>query len=160
MTRQISVFLDSGAYSALTKGAKIDIQDYIKFIKENLSVLDLYANLDVIYNAEATLANQQIMEKEGLSPIPCYHAGEDFSYLQYYIKNYDYISNDLEYKQFDCSYSDYNDNIDCKVYRENFKFFDGVNEFFIINTHIFPDNKKYCKHCELYKIQKLNQEVK
>jgi len=88
----INLFLDSGAFSAFTKKVEIDIQEYIKYIKENKKYINLYANLDVIGDAEGTLKNQEIMEKAGLSPIPCFHAGEDFSYLDHYIENYDYIS--------------------------------------------------------------------
>jgi len=90
--KMINLFLDSGAFSAFTKKVEIDIQEYIKYIKENKKYINLYANLDVIGDAEGTLKNQKIMEKAGLSPIPCFHAGEDFSYLDHYIKNYDYIS--------------------------------------------------------------------
>lgn len=91
-TKKISLFLDSGAFSAFTKGVEIDIDKYIDFIKEHIDYIDVYANLDVIGDAEATLENQKYMEKAGLTPLPCFHVKEDFSYLKYYVDNYDYIA--------------------------------------------------------------------
>lgn len=98
---KIDLFLDSGAFSAWTQGIEINIQDYIKFIKEHKKYLNIYANLDVISvggkkpnkeTAELTLQNQKIMEKAGLNPLPCFHYGEPYSYLQYYIDNYEYVA--------------------------------------------------------------------
>lgn len=84
-------FLDSGAFSAYTSGGKINIVDYINFIKRNKQHIGVYANLDEIGNAEKTLRNQRIMEEAGLNPIPVFHAYEDYKYLKDYIKKYDYI---------------------------------------------------------------------
>jgi|TARA_R100001530_G_scaffold62534_1_gene45006 hypothetical protein len=80
-----SIFLDSGAYSAFTQEFEINIQSYIAFIKKHLSKIEIYANLDVIGDAEATYKNQKIMEDAGLSPLPCFHHGEDFKWLQKYL---------------------------------------------------------------------------
>ena len=84
------VFLDSGAYSAKTQGLEINMQDYIAFIKAG--DFQLYANLDVIGDEKATWKNQQIMEAEGLKPLPVFHMGEDIKYLKKYIERYEYIS--------------------------------------------------------------------
>jgi hypothetical protein len=86
------LFLDSGAYSAYTQGKEIDLFEYIDFIKEHQSVLDVYANLDVIGDAEATLANQRTMEQAGLHPLPVYHLHDPMDYLHYYIDRYDYVA--------------------------------------------------------------------
>jgi|TARA_Y100000310_G_scaffold325169_1_gene388240 hypothetical protein len=88
----ISLFLDSGAYSAFTKDMVIDIDKYINFIKQNQEFITQYASLDVIGNAEKTLKNQQYMESHGLNPIPCFHCREDYKYLEYYVDNYDYMA--------------------------------------------------------------------
>lgn len=90
--RKIKLFLDSGAYSAYTKGASIDLNEYINFIKKHEKHFEVYANLDVIGNARETLKNQKIMEKAGLNPLPTFHFGEDFKYLKYYVKKYKYIA--------------------------------------------------------------------
>lgn len=95
------LFIDSGAFSAWTKGEEVDIYQYIDFIKKNRQFIDIYANLDVIglngaqpnkETAELTLKNQLIMEKAGLDPLPVFHIGEPYNYLEYYVKKYKYIS--------------------------------------------------------------------
>jgi hypothetical protein len=86
------LFLDSGAYSAFTKGAVIDIHEYIAFIKKNIKYIDVYSVLDVIGDSEATWKNQKIMERHGLKPIPCFHTGESETYLKRYIDSYPYIA--------------------------------------------------------------------
>jgi len=83
-------FLDSGAFTVKSKGLELPIQDYIDFIKAY--DFELYANLDVIGKAGATMKNQKIMEAAGLTPIPTYHVGEDLKYLKHYLANYEYIS--------------------------------------------------------------------
>jgi hypothetical protein len=42
------VFLDSGAFSSYTKNTVIDIDNYIRYIKDNDDNLELYSCLDVI----------------------------------------------------------------------------------------------------------------
>jgi len=86
------IFMDSGAFSAKTKRAEIDIDKYIKFIKDYRPYIDIYANLDVIGDAKATLENQKKMEAAGLSPIPCFHYGENWEWLEYYLDSYDYVA--------------------------------------------------------------------
>lgn len=92
LIKKVELFLDSGAFSAWSKGVKIDVQDYIAFIKKYRKYISLYAVLDVIGDAEGTWKNQQIMEEAGLSPLPCFHFGEPFKYLKRYIEEYDYIA--------------------------------------------------------------------
>jgi len=91
--KPIKIFLDSGAYSAFTQGIKIDIQEYIEFIKKYKRHLEVYANLDVIKNPDATFRNQLIMEKAGLEPLPVFHFGSDIKWLRRYIdRGHDYIA--------------------------------------------------------------------
>lgn len=90
--KKIDIFIDSGAFSAHTKGTVINIDDYIAFIKENEKDITLYSNLDVIGDAEASHRNQLYMEDRGLVPLPCFHMGEDFKYLERYVRDYDYIA--------------------------------------------------------------------
>lgn len=89
---QVNIFLDSGAFSAYTQGAEIDLDEYIQFIKDNRKSVEVYANLDVIGDARATWKNQKRMERAGLMPIPCFHFGEDWLWLERYVNNYDYIA--------------------------------------------------------------------
>ncbi len=93
MSNKLSIFLDSGAFSAWSQGVTIDIDEYIAFIKEHQHYLDVYAVLDSIGDPEATLRNQDYMESKGLSPLPCFHYGEDIKYLNEYLsRGYDYIA--------------------------------------------------------------------
>ena len=101
MENKVDLFLDSGAFSAWTQHKKVNIKEYIRFIKEHKDLLGVYANLDVIgiggkqpneLTAKKTLKNQHRMEEAGLKPLPCFHFGEPFSYLEHYVKNYDYLA--------------------------------------------------------------------
>ena len=85
------IFLDSGAFTAYTKGAPIDIQRYISFIKKYEKDLFCYANLDVIGDVEGTWENQKIMEDAGLNPLPVFHSGEPWKYLDKCLE-YDYFA--------------------------------------------------------------------
>lgn len=90
---KVDLFLDSGAFSAFTQNLEIDIQEYIAFIKEHETNLEVYANLDVIGSAEGTWRNQKTMEAAGLNPLPCFHYGEDFKWLRRYLDaGYEYIA--------------------------------------------------------------------
>jgi hypothetical protein len=92
-TRKVSLFLDSGAYSAWSQGKAIVLTDYIKFIKEHENEIEVYANLDVIGKPEATWKNQMIMEEAGLSPLPVFHYGEETIWLKRILdRDYDYMS--------------------------------------------------------------------
>lgn len=93
MNKPIKIFLDSGAYSAWTQNVKIDIKDYIEFIKKYQDHLEVYANLDVIKNPEATYKNQLTMERAGLNPLPVFHYGSDIEWLKRYLRRgHDYIA--------------------------------------------------------------------
>lgn len=92
--KNISIFLDSGAFSAWSQKIDIDIDEYIAFIKKYKKYIDVYANLDVIGDAVGTYENQKYMESKGLNPIPVFHPlFEPVSWLEKYInKKYDYIA--------------------------------------------------------------------
>lgn len=97
--KNIQLFMDSGAFSAYTKNEEVNLEDYITFIKKYRQYIDVYANLDVIAEgddykkaAEQTLKNQRQMEEAGLDPLPVFHYGEPYSYLDYYIQKYNYIA--------------------------------------------------------------------
>ena len=93
------LFLDSGAYSAHTRGIKIDVDEYIACINELDEHLTLYAQLDTIpgeFGKPKTL--KQLREAPELSwenylymkdrvtsrdkLLPVFHQGEDFKYLK------------------------------------------------------------------------------
>lgn len=92
------IFLDSGAFSAFTLGIDIDIFQYCEYIKRNLDIIRvedgvvMASVLDGIGDPLQTYCNQLEMERLGAKPLPCFHAGEDERYLEWYVANYDYIT--------------------------------------------------------------------
>lgn len=92
------VFLDSGAFSAFTKGVNVDIKGYCRYIEKNRDIIEevdgvLCASvLDGIGDPLKTWQNQETMESLGVKPLPCFHYGEDERYLEHYISNYEYIT--------------------------------------------------------------------
>ena len=88
-------FLDSGAYSAWSRGTAIDLDEYIAFIKANIETIEVYACLDVIPGvpgksatskqrdeaAEQSWQNYLYMCANSLDPLPVYHYGEDVRFL-------------------------------------------------------------------------------
>lgn len=93
---KIRLLLDSGAFSAWSGGAPIDIDNYCAFIKENLHLIDTYVVLDMIpgrpggartqamveESASESYKNLQYMKKQGLKPLPVFHMGERWYWLE------------------------------------------------------------------------------
>jgi hypothetical protein len=94
----VKVFLDSGAFSAYTLGTTIDLPEYCNYIRRNMDIIRvedgvvMASVLDGIGDALATYRNQLHMEALGVKPMPCFHAGEDERYLEWYIANYEYLA--------------------------------------------------------------------
>ena len=89
---KVKIFLDSGAFSAFTKGVDVDLKAYCQYIKENEDIIEVASVLDGIGDPLKTWQNQQEMERLGTRPLPCFHYGEDERYLEWYIANYEYIT--------------------------------------------------------------------
>lgn len=98
--RRVSLLLDSGAFSAWNRGEEIDVKAYIAFVKANAHVIDSYVSLDTIpgsmgrmdrsqesieKSAAASYKNQQVMKDAGLHPIPVFHQGERYEWLERYV---------------------------------------------------------------------------
>lgn len=87
------LFLDSGAFSAMTQGAPIDVHDYAAWLAKWKPHAVAYSNLDVIRNPEASWANQQLLEQDyGLAPVPVFHVAEEWTWLDHYADRYDYVA--------------------------------------------------------------------
>lgn len=92
------IFLDSGAFSAYTLGAVLSVADYCDYIVRNRDIIRIDGTcvmasvLDGIGDPLQTYRNQIEMEWRGCKPLPCFHAGEDERYLEWYIQNYEYIT--------------------------------------------------------------------
>ena len=63
----------------------------VSLLKKHSDIINHYIVLDVIGDAEKSLEAQKYMESKGLHPLPVFHQGEDWKYLDYYRNNYDYI---------------------------------------------------------------------
>lgn len=92
--KNTNVFFDSGAFSVKSYNSEpISIDNYIEFIKKYEPYMSVYANLDVIGDADATWENQWKMEAAGLNPLPIYHAAtDDVKYLKRCMDNYEYFA--------------------------------------------------------------------
>lgn len=101
--------IDSGAFSAWSKGTKVNLDEYIDFCK---FVTTKYpdndwkiVNLDVIpgsfgrvptaqeraYSAQKGWENYEYMMRKGLKPIHIFHQFEDFKWLKQLMASSDYI---------------------------------------------------------------------
>jgi hypothetical protein len=92
------VFLDSGAFSAYTLGIKLSVEDYCNYINRNRDIIRvedgalMASVLDGIGDADQTWRNQMEMEWRGVRPLPCFHFGEPPEALEWYVRNYEYIT--------------------------------------------------------------------
>ena len=90
--KEACLFLDSGAFSAFTRDAVIDLDEYIEYIKEHEEKLFCYSSLDVIDNPEGSKKNYKYMKSKGLNPLPVFHLGTDFKDLEEYCEKEEYIA--------------------------------------------------------------------
>jgi hypothetical protein len=86
------IFGDSGAFSAVTLGARISVDEYAAWLSRWKHLLAVYANLDEIGDAEGTWRNQKRLEAMGHSPLPVYHTGEPWEYFDRYCREYPYLA--------------------------------------------------------------------
>jgi len=93
----VSLLLDSGAYSAFTRGKEINIDKYIDFCKKYDKEITKAINLDVINPgdpetaAEAGMKNYFYMRDRGLDVMPVYHARENLKWLDKMLESAQYI---------------------------------------------------------------------
>jgi hypothetical protein len=96
--REVELFVDSGAFTALQTGKPISVDDYGAWLAQDASPAAVIANLDVIghdaASAEATWANHRVLEdRYGLSVLPVVHIGEPWDALDRYLDSgHDYIA--------------------------------------------------------------------
>ena len=85
-------FLDSGAYSAMTRGVTIDFAGYCDFIERYIDKIDPYASLDVIGDWKGSAMYHDKMLAQGLNPIPTFHFGSPIEELRRLLKIADYVA--------------------------------------------------------------------
>lgn len=97
----VKLFLDSGAYTAWTKGEEIDLHEYIDWCHANEDIIAMASVLDKLVSrvedipeaVKTTFKNLQVMESRGVKNVlPAYHFLENEEVLEYYANNYSYIA--------------------------------------------------------------------
>lgn len=84
-TGRLRLIGDSGAFSALTQGARIDLAEYATWVARWREHLFWAAALDVIGDPHATHRNWLVLrDRYGLSTVPTLHAGGGTSWLDVY----------------------------------------------------------------------------
>jgi len=82
---RLRLIADSGAFSAYTQGARIDIDAYAAWIKRWQGHLYWAAGLDVFGDPNTTLANfRYLRDHHGLATVPTIHIGADPQHLDVY----------------------------------------------------------------------------
>jgi hypothetical protein len=79
------ILLDSGAYSAFTKGKSVNILDYMEYIKANRDFISCYIAMDVIGDSFTTKAFYDLMRAKEFVPVPVFHYGDDYSTMDHYV---------------------------------------------------------------------------
>lgn len=97
----VDLMLDSGAFSAWNRGTTIDLKKYAAYIKRLEKYLFSYVTLDVLpegqeskrttesieAGAKKSHINHKKLKDAGLSPIPVFHQGESFHWLEQMLKD-------------------------------------------------------------------------
>lgn len=118
--REKNLLIDSGAFTLWTKGRQVDLDEYIEYVKKEVSKLKFnkvdIINLDVIpgkfgkkpekeeieHSAEQGMKNYLYMKSKGVKTIHTFHQHEDFKWLERVMKTSDYIgispANDVSLK--------------------------------------------------------------
>lgn len=97
MKRYVDLMLDSGAFNMWSRGAEVDMKSYIKFVHDNIDYFYSYVTLDSIpstkkkrddsqatfaESAKRSYAQLKQLHRAGLKPIPVFHQGEPFYWLE------------------------------------------------------------------------------
>ncbi|GAA0632277.1 hypothetical protein GCM10010174_61630 [Kutzneria viridogrisea] len=86
------VFADSGAFSAYTTGARIDLADYAAWLRHWQGLITTASTLDVIGDSAATERNTIRLEGMGLRVLPVFHTGSPWGRLEHLCARYPYVA--------------------------------------------------------------------
>lgn len=134
--------LDSGAFTYLNTGKKVDfdkyVEKYAKFIHDNKFKLYFEMDIDKIVGLEKVEEYRKYLEKETKTKcIPVFHKSRGKDYFEYLVKNYKYIAiggiaiKDIkksEYKYFDYFIKKSYEN-DCKIHGLGFTSLKELNKY-------------------------------
>jgi hypothetical protein len=85
------VLIDSGGFSAMNSNAKVTVGEYAAWLRRNGQGRE-YACLDVVGNPLATERNQALLERQGLTPFPVFHALQPLDHLRRMVSRYDRLA--------------------------------------------------------------------
>lgn len=108
------LFIDSGAFTAHTKGAELDVDEYIDYINANEDIFTVYAQVDKIPGTFGIpYTREQLLEAPKLSfdnylymapklknrdkLIPIFHQGENFKWLKNMLEYIDERGEHIKY---------------------------------------------------------------
>lgn len=84
---QPEILLDSGGYTAYTKGKRVNVLDYIDYIRANRAHISEYITLDVIGDPRTSRHLWDLLRALGLRPTPVVHYGADLEIVGQYLAN-------------------------------------------------------------------------
>lgn len=83
----LNIIADSGAFSAMSQGATITVDDLAAWAKDWSGVFKWVASLDVIGDPDGTRRNwERARDRHGLEAIPTIHWGSDPSLMDWYVE--------------------------------------------------------------------------
>lgn len=91
----VSIMLDSGAFSAWSSNGVVSLDEYIEFVNKVEPYVDYIIALDVVKSGEESRTNYDIMLKKMNNPsklMPVYHTTESYQILDYYLSKSDFIA--------------------------------------------------------------------
>lgn len=88
----VDLFADSGAYSAATTGATINLADYTAWLQHWAPLWTVRAGLDVIGDHEATARNTAALQDAGQDVLPVFHVGEPWNVLETLCARHRYVA--------------------------------------------------------------------
>ena len=89
---RISIVLDSGAFSAKSRGEPIDLDQYIEFVHQYGRYFSGHFNLDILDDGAGSYRNWVEMRRQGLDPIPVFHVTTKVKWLRRYLRRTDRIA--------------------------------------------------------------------
>ena len=85
MRTDTGFFLDSGAFTAFTKGVEINIEDYATFVHTHKDNITVASSLDAIGDAAKSYELYIQLRQMGCDVIPVFHCREDVKWLDKYL---------------------------------------------------------------------------
>lgn len=85
------VMIDSGAYTAMTRGKRVTVQDYRSFLNTHDGGWDVAVTLDSIGDAATTRANTRVLWNAGIPVLPVFHAGGELREFDAYCREHLYV---------------------------------------------------------------------